>query len=381
MTNLPIINDSPQSPAKGASRDAPQPRNGSSAVSGNASPATQANSAANDQIAELFSTLLARQIGEAGFPTPNAAKTPVDADRTARDAQGQATITASNTSDPAGSPAAVLMQIPVQASMGAPAVDARPPSGAPLPDNESSSYPMIKGAREIQQRSFDKSKETDNALPEPDNILQTGTSSLAPLLSGAAKHAEMAVDAAGQHQASQNTTNKTVTPAPASAVMPNIPTSDIPNDAAQTITAPLGHGGWADEFSQKIFWMNSRQNQTAELHLNPPDLGPLNVTLKISDNQLTAQFTSPHSAVRDAVENALPKLREILADNNIMLGNATVSDQPPRDRGGEGFMNQGSNTAAQREISFNAIESDKSLTTGTQGIPARRHNGMLDTFA
>jgi flagellar hook-length control protein FliK len=200
------------------------------------------------------------------------------------------------------------------------------------------------------------------------------------LSSDAVKHAVIAASSAGQSKTSQNIT-ETVTSAVASAVMPNILTSDTPADTPQTITTPIGNSGWADEFSQKIIWMSTNQNQTAELHLNPPDLGPLNVVLKISDNQLTAQFTSPHSAVRDAVENALPKLREILADNNIMLGNATVSDQSPRDRSGEGFMNQGSGTAAQREISYNETELDKLLTTTAQSVPARRHNGMLDTFA
>jgi len=200
------------------------------------------------------------------------------------------------------------------------------------------------------------------------------------LSSDAAKHVEIVVSSAGQPQTSQNIT-KTLISAVESAVMPNILTSNISAYIPQTITTPLGQSGWADEFSQKIIWMSTQQNQIAELHLNPPDLGPLNVVMKISDNQVTVQFTSPHSAVRDAVENALPKLREILADNNIMLGNATVSDQPPRDRSGEGFTNQGSGTAAQRETPYNATDSNGLLPTTAQSLPARRHNGMLDIFA
>lgn len=150
---------------------------------------------------------------------------------------------------------------------------------------------------------------------------------------------------------------------------------------SQTVTTPIGNSGWANEFSQKIVWMSSQQNQVAELHLNPPDLGPLNVVLKFSDNQVSALFTSPHGTIRDAVENALPKLREMLADNNIMLGNATVSDQPPRDRSAEGFMNPGSGSTPQRETPYNINKPDELLTTTIQNEPVRRHNGMLDTFA
>ncbi|OGS93386.1 MAG: hypothetical protein A3K04_08340 [Gallionellales bacterium RBG_16_56_9] len=144
------------------------------------------------------------------------------------------------------------------------------------------------------------------------------------------------------------------------------------------MTTPLGSNGWANEFSQKISWISTQQNQVAELHLNPPNLGPLDVVLKISNNQATALFTSPHAAVREAVENALPKLREILADNGIMLGNTTVSDQSPRDRSSDGFMNQSSGKAPPHEASDTMPELAKLLPATA---PAHRHNGMVDTFA
>jgi flagellar hook-length control protein FliK len=126
--------------------------------------------------------------------------------------------------------------------------------------------------------------------------------------------------------------------------------------------------------------MSTQQNQVAELHLNPPNLGPLDVVLKISDNQATALFTSPHGAVRDAVENALPRLREMLADNGITLGNTTVSDQP-RDRSADGFSGNGFGTAAQRESSDEASRLAGLSPAAVQPVPMRRHNGMVDTFA
>ena len=148
-----------------------------------------------------------------------------------------------------------------------------------------------------------------------------------------------------------------------------------------TIVTPLGNGGWADEFSQKISWMSTQQNHVAELHLNPPDLGPLDVVLKVSDDQATALFASPHGAVRDAVENALPKLREMLADNGIMLGNATISDRPPRDRQMDGSTSHDSGVAPRREVPGIAAEPAESALASVQGRPTRRHNGMVDTFA
>ncbi len=408
MTNLPISNNNTQSPANGAlggaSQPAPRPSEGrasggvpvtggrnDSSVPGNAAPTSQTNGAANDQATDSFSVLLARQIGEAGFPAMKTTqisgaidgKTITgDADQNAQD---QATIAASNPSDPANSLAAMLLQFPLQPSKDISPVSSQLLRTDPLADKESGNFPMTRGAKGVKQRAADNlqrisdtSMENDNALPKTDNRQQIDATSIILSSSNAVKHVEIAISAAGQPQASPNNP-KTVTTVP--SVMSNILANDIPADAAQTITTPLGNSGWADEFSQKIIWMNNQQNQTAELHLNPPDLGPLNVVLKISDNQLTAQFTSPHSAVRDAVENALPKLREILADNNITLGNATVSDQAPRDRNNGGLMDQGSGTAAQREAIYNAAKSNELESTTSQSNPARRHNGMLDTFA
>jgi flagellar hook-length control protein FliK len=390
MTNLPITSNNPQSPAKTTQGDSPQPRNGSSLTSANAAATSQANSSMNDQAAEPFSVLLAQQIGEAGLSAPNTTQifaihgkaATSDSDPATKDTQGQTIIASSNSTDPVNALAAMLLQIPIQQSdmsSKSPGVDATLLHGD-LSRLSREAGGIKQKMEDSLQRTADKSMGKNNALPMTGNSQPTDPLVLIPLSSDAIKHAEMTISSTGQSQLGQHIT-KAVISAAASAVLPNIMPNDIHTDTSQTLTTPLGNSGWADEFSQKIVWMSTQQNQIAELHLNPPDLGPLNVVLKISDNQLTAQFTSPHSAVRDAVENALPKLREILADNNITLGNATVSDQAPRDRGAEGFMNQGSGTAAQRDTSFSSTESKILLSTTSQSVPTRRHNGMLDIFA
>lgn len=153
-------------------------------------------------------------------------------------------------------------------------------------------------------------------------------------------------------------------------------TAALATDSQKAITTPLTSDQWPNDFSQKINWMISGREQMAELHLNPPDLGPLNVVLKVSDNQATALFTSPHGAVREAVENALPKLREILADNGITLGNASVSDQPrhERDARAPSERDQGAGSPPHSEPNELPL-------AAAQLAPLRRHHGMVDTFA
>jgi flagellar hook-length control protein FliK len=156
--------------------------------------------------------------------------------------------------------------------------------------------------------------------------------------------------------------------------------ANIPPSATQAtqlvIDTPVTQKQWGNEFSQKITWMATQQDQHAELHLNPAQLGPVDVVIKVSGDQATAQFTSAHAAVREVIDQSIPKLREMLADNGIMLGNTTVSDQAPREQRGE-FGNQ-----RQTAPNGRVLESVPSNMSDTRVvIPSSRHNGMVDTFA
>ncbi len=171
---------------------------------------------------------------------------------------------------------------------------------------------------------------------------------------------------------------QTIPPAPrADMLAATLAPSPASVQVAQlAVATPLGQRQWDEDFSQKIVWLAAPgQEQRAELHLNPPDLGPLDVVLKVSGDQANAFFASPHHGVREAVEQSLPKLRELLADNGIMLGNATVSDQPSRDR-----RERSDATPAPAAGNLPVSErSEPSIPLRT--TPLRRHDGMLDLFA
>jgi flagellar hook-length control protein FliK len=155
------------------------------------------------------------------------------------------------------------------------------------------------------------------------------------------------------------------------AASANTPTS------LNTLNTPVTQAAWADEFGQKITWMATQRNQSAELHLNPPQLGPLDVSLTIKGDQASALFTSPHAAVRDAIEAALPKLREMLADSGIMLGNAMVSDQSAKN----GQEHIARKTAGGALADSTADESDL-VRLNEARIPISRNlKGIVDTFA
>jgi flagellar hook-length control protein FliK len=95
------------------------------------------------------------------------------------------------------------------------------------------------------------------------------------------------------------------------------------------MATPFGAQEWRAELADKLSWVVGRQGQTAEILLNPPALGSIEVrlNLNLSGNEAGAQFYSANANVRDAIDAALPRLRELLAGAGINLGQASVNDQ------------------------------------------------------
>ncbi len=99
---------------------------------------------------------------------------------------------------------------------------------------------------------------------------------------------------------------------------------------------PLRAQGWDGEFSQRVLWMAGSRTQWAEITLNPPNLGNVEVRLSLNGNEAGAQFYSPHSSVRDAIDASLPRLRDMLAEAGITLGDTQVSAESFSERRGQG---------------------------------------------
>jgi flagellar hook-length control protein FliK len=95
--------------------------------------------------------------------------------------------------------------------------------------------------------------------------------------------------------------------------------------AASQLQARVGTSAWEQQLGQKVVWMVAGGDQSASLTLNPPDLGPLQVVLSVSNDSATATFTAHQPETRQAIENALPKLREMMSEAGIALGDASVS--------------------------------------------------------
>lgn len=93
------------------------------------------------------------------------------------------------------------------------------------------------------------------------------------------------------------------------------------------ITTPLNQAGWDQALSNRVMWLVNNGAQTAQLQLNPPDLGPLDIRISINQDQASIVFSSQHGVVREALDAALPRLRDFLQEQGLTLVQADVTDQ------------------------------------------------------
>jgi flagellar hook-length control protein FliK len=110
---------------------------------------------------------------------------------------------------------------------------------------------------------------------------------------------------------------------------------------------PVADPRWGGALTERVVWMVRGEVPHAELRLNPPDLGPLEVRITLVEDETRIRFVAPQAVVREAVEAALPRLREMLAATGLNLGHVDVSGQGGGERAPPGPPRAGSAPGAR----------------------------------
>jgi flagellar hook-length control protein FliK len=153
----------------------------------------------------------------------------------------------------------------------------------------------------------------------------------------------------------------------------------VQHDASLSVNTPVRDQSWATDLGQKVVWLANADKQSAQLTLNPPEMGLIEVSVDVDNGNASVSFASANVEVRDAIETALPKLREMFANAGIELGQTNVGAQSfSQQQAGYGGQNQ----TTARIVSDDAIlaaEATGTLQTGA--LTARQGKGMVDIFA
>ncbi len=245
-------------------------------------------------------------------------------------------------------------------------------------DNKQATGPASLVNQILQQRFTQTTSATNNLTYSPDDLWQSLD------MADSAAYGKLLPFSSEMSETIQINTGESIFSTPNESIATqsfglsstsSVTSMNTPSQNVQ-VDLPVGQPKWGGEFAQKIVWLTSQQNQVAEIHLNPAHLGPVEVTLSIMQDQATAQFSSPHLAVREAIEAALPRLREMMAESGIQLGNVMV--------GAESFQQEN-----KQQQAFHSAKGDTGMigtrteTTGQIETTAltNRHNGIVNTYA
>ncbi|SFR56001.1 hook-length control protein FliK [Pseudidiomarina maritima] len=159
--------------------------------------------------------------------------------------------------------------------------------------------------------------------------------------------------------------------------------------ATATMATPVGSQAWANQLQQNVMQMVMHNQNEMTLRLHPAELGPLQVQLRMDDSTAQLNILTHSQHVRGALEQAMPTLRDALANQGIQLGDSQVSDQSQQ------FMQQHARQQAQQwtanaqqneqNTNKSTVENSESAENTDMGVNSRHtaaaHNGQVDTFA
>jgi len=100
---------------------------------------------------------------------------------------------------------------------------------------------------------------------------------------------------------------------------------------AHTVAVPVHDARWPAAVASEVRWCAQAGVQSATLKVVPDNLGPIELTVDVKDNKVNVSFTASQVETRNALEDSLPRLRELLAGSGLTLGQANVQQEARRD--------------------------------------------------
>ncbi|MDE2203105.1 MAG: flagellar hook-length control protein FliK [Burkholderiaceae bacterium] len=155
---------------------------------------------------------------------------------------------------------------------------------------------------------------------------------------------------------------------------------------AQIHTLPtFGDAAWPQSMASQLAFMQVHRQSSAELQLNPAELGGLHVKLEVDNGAVNASFVCQHQAVAELVQDAMPRLRDAMQQGGMQLAQTSVStgDFSQQQNAWQGSSAQGNGSGNGGGGRFggagqNRAEGDAVAATSSR---VSSHDGAVDTFA
>lgn len=160
----------------------------------------------------------------------------------------------------------------------------------------------------------------------------------------------------------------------------------LPSPLALAVATPVQSPEWGAAMGRQMITLAQQAQggiQSADIRLDPPELGPLRITLQMQDGMAHAMITSPHAQVRHALEQSLQQLQQQFAENGLTLGQADVGDQNASHQAFHEQLAAKDSKGNQPAFSLNGVATsdEASLLTGSTATRSLDPNALVDTFA
>jgi flagellar hook-length control protein FliK len=191
--------------------------------------------------------------------------------------------------------------------------------------------------------------------------------------------ADKAVDRAGNIDMQLETAN-TVTQ-PAAQALPNSPwlsaagVAQTSNVLMSQVATPFGNERWQTAMNQHVLNMVGSGDDVASLTLSPPDLGPIQVVLKVDNQSVNTSFITDNPLVRQALEDGMQDLRDRMQSQGLELGNTFVGNGQQAEQHFEQQFARGNGRVAD------AGADTEAAAVPQTAVKTRVARGLVDTFA
>ena len=221
----------------------------------------------------------------------------------------------------------------------------------------------------------------DTTSSNADGLKPTGVTTAAGSLT------QMGLPGQSQSAAPNTALNSALTPALITALTPATVLATGMNQSlgqggvnqAMTFSVPqqVGAEGWSQQLGDKILTVMRADLGEAVINLAPEELGPVKVSLTVMDGEVRLQWVAHASETRQALEQAIPRLREMFAQEGLQLADSQVSS------GGQ--QDSPRNLATESHVGREAVaERNETADSGAESarvVTVSRHAGLLDLYA
>ncbi|MCP5213262.1 MAG: flagellar hook-length control protein FliK [Hahellaceae bacterium] len=145
-----------------------------------------------------------------------------------------------------------------------------------------------------------------------------------------------------------------------------------------SLPTPMNNAQWGEDFSSKVSWLANQKIQFAEIHVNPADLGPIEIKIHMQNDQANIVMNSQHASVRDLLELNGHRLRDMMESSGVGLGQLDVSDQSAQQERQSKESGEHANVAGkQNDEEQGQVDADKLVTQSMRLGPVN----LVDYYA